>query len=51
MKKTHSKPEFAVIKLDQNNRKFFVASGSEPEPTPTGGTLGSMSITENEEPW
>jgi len=57
MKKPHSKPEFAVIKLDQNNTKFFVASGGGPTPSNTGsnpptagGTLGSMTFSE-EESW
>lgn len=54
MKKPHSIPEFTIIRVNQNNSKFFVASGS-PVPPPaggtppsTGGTLGSMSISEEE---
>jgi len=47
MKKTHSSPEFTVIKQNQANAKFFVASGGAPGFTGNPSSTGTPPVPSN----
>jgi len=44
MKKQYETPQFKLVRQEESNKVFFVASGTQNAPK-AGGTLGSMSKT------